>query len=257
MELDCGVTSGCLAVLLALVNVVAGALFGARRHPFGELRAVFGYPPVSAVGESGKPREGGCREPTGRQHSQERRYRRASRASLAGRRDQVPRGHPLSGREFLQQVVGLGSLQRDQVQARRAVPPQQGREQPRAEVAIRVVEDRPAAFAGQAGRALTGLSIVRHVDTNHCTRRSPRRGARATAATSRRTISVRTGRFTATQCVQRYEAVSDREGPCHRDTCGAAPSAVGSPVRACHARSICRVNAGYTSRCRNGRIAAM
>jgi hypothetical protein len=38
----------------------------------------------------------------------------------------VPRGHPLSGRELLQQVVGLGSLQRDRVQARRAVPPQQG-----------------------------------------------------------------------------------------------------------------------------------
>lgn len=61
---DSGVTSVCLAVVLALVNALPGALFGARRHQLGELRAVFGYPPISAVGEPRKPRETGCREPT-------------------------------------------------------------------------------------------------------------------------------------------------------------------------------------------------
>lgn len=60
---DCGVTS----VLLALVNAFGGALLGARRHPLGKLRAVFGYPPICAVGEAGKLRETGCREQTGRQ----------------------------------------------------------------------------------------------------------------------------------------------------------------------------------------------
>jgi hypothetical protein len=75
---------------LALVNALAGALFGARRHPLGKLRAVFGYPPISVVSEFGKPREPGCREPTSGQHSQERWHCLASRASLAGRRDQMP-----------------------------------------------------------------------------------------------------------------------------------------------------------------------
>jgi hypothetical protein len=73
----------CLAVVLALLNALAGALFGARRNPPVELRTVSGYPPISAVGESGKPRETGCQELTSRQHSQERWDRRAARASLA------------------------------------------------------------------------------------------------------------------------------------------------------------------------------
>ena len=72
----------------------------------------------------------------------------------------MPGGHPLSGRELPEQVVGLGSLQRDRVQARRAVPPQQGGQQPLAEAAVGVVQDRPAAFAGQVGRALAGVRIV-------------------------------------------------------------------------------------------------
>lgn len=135
--------SVCLAVLLAPVNASAGAPLRARRHQLGELRAVSGYPPISAVGQSGKPREPGRREPTSRQHSHERWDCRASRAALACRRDQVPRGHPLSGRELWEQVVGLGPLQRDRVQARRAVPPQQGGQQPLAEAAVRVVEDSP------------------------------------------------------------------------------------------------------------------
>jgi len=75
----------------------------------------------------------------------------------------MPRGHPLSGRELSDQVVGLGSLQRDRVQARRAIPPQQAGQQPLAEAAFRVVKNRPAAFA-EAGRALTCVSVVRHVD---------------------------------------------------------------------------------------------
>jgi len=36
----------------------------------------------------------------------------------------MPGGHPHSGRELPEQVVGFGSLQRDWVQAPRAVPPQ-------------------------------------------------------------------------------------------------------------------------------------
>jgi hypothetical protein len=69
MQLDRRVTSVCPAVRLTLLDVLAGALSGARRHPVGELRAVFGYPSISAVGEFGKPLETGCREPTGRQQS--------------------------------------------------------------------------------------------------------------------------------------------------------------------------------------------
>ncbi len=155
-------SSACLTVLLALVNALAGPLFGARRHPLGELRAVFGYPPISAVGESGKPRESGCREPTSRQERQERCHRGASRAPLAGRRDQVPRGHPRSGRELSEQVDGLGSLQRDRVQARRAIPPQQAGQQPLAEAALRVVKDRPAVLGGQSDGVHGEVRIACH-----------------------------------------------------------------------------------------------
>ena len=108
-----GALSVCLAVLLAQVNALSGALFGTHPHPLGELRAVFGDPSIAAVGESWTPREAGCGEPTTRQQSQEGWYCRTSRASLALRRDEVPRGHPLGGRQLSEQVVGLGSLQRE------------------------------------------------------------------------------------------------------------------------------------------------
>jgi hypothetical protein len=78
----------------------------------------------------------------------------------------VPRSHPFSGRERLQKVVSLGSPKCDRVQARRAVPPQHEGQEPRAEAAVRVVEDGPAAFAGRAGRA-PFVSVACHVDTNN------------------------------------------------------------------------------------------
>ena len=127
---------------------------------------MFGYPSISAVGESGTPRETGCGKPAPRQHSQERRYCRTTRASFPSRRDQVPRSHPFSGRERLQKVVSLGSPKCDRVQARRAVPPQHEGQEPRAEAAVRVVEDGPAAFAGRAGRA-PFVSVACHVDTSN------------------------------------------------------------------------------------------
>ena len=125
---------------------------------------MFGYPSISAVGESGAPRETGCGKPSPRQHSQECCYCRTSRASFPSRRDQVPGSHPFSGRERLQKVVSLGSPKCDRVQARRAVPPQHEGQEPRAEAAARVVEDGPAAFAGRAGRA-PFLGVVCHVIT--------------------------------------------------------------------------------------------
>jgi hypothetical protein len=147
---------------------------------------VFGYPSISAVGESGTPRETGCGKPAPRQHSQERCYCRTSRASFASMRDQVPRSHPFSGRERLQKVVSLGSPKCDRVQARRAVPPQHEGQEPRAEAAARVVEDGPAPFAGRAGRALF-LSVVCHVDRNNATRQlSGRRPVRFITATGGR-----------------------------------------------------------------------
>jgi len=111
---------------------------------------VFGYPSISAVGESGTPRETGGGKLAPRQHSQERCYCRTSRASFATRRDQVPRSHPFSGRERLEKGVRLGSPKCDRAQARRAVPPQHEGQEPRAEAAVRVVEDGPAACAGRA-----------------------------------------------------------------------------------------------------------
>jgi hypothetical protein len=98
----------------------------------------------------------------------------------------VPRSHPFSGRERLQKVVSLGSPKCDRVQARRAVPPEHEEQEPRAEAAVGVVEDGPAAFAGRAGRALS-LSVVCHVDTNNATRQqSGRRAVRFIAATGGR-----------------------------------------------------------------------
>jgi hypothetical protein len=108
-------TSMCLAVLLTVVDALAGALLGARGHAPGELRAMFGYPAISVVGESGKARESSCREPTGRQHSQELWQCRAARVSLAGRGYQMPRRHSLRGRELLEQVAGFRALQRDRM----------------------------------------------------------------------------------------------------------------------------------------------
>ena len=52
------------------------------------------------------------------------------------------------------------------MQARRAVPPQHEGQEPRAEAAVRVVEDGPAAFAGRAGRA-PFVSVACHVDTSN------------------------------------------------------------------------------------------
>ena len=133
---------------------------------------MFGYPSISAVGESGTPGETGGGKAAPRQDSQKRRYCRTSRASFASGRDQVPRSHPFSGRERLQKVVSLGSPKCDRVQARRAVPPQHEGQEPCAEAATRVVEHDPAAFAGRAGGA-PFLSVVCHVDTNNATRQRP------------------------------------------------------------------------------------
>ena len=55
----------------------------------------------------------------------------------------MPRGHPFRRHELAKQVVGLGSLECDRVQAAGLIPPQQGRQQPRAKAAVRVVQDRP------------------------------------------------------------------------------------------------------------------
>jgi hypothetical protein len=98
----------------------------------------------------------------------------------------VPRSHSLSGRERLQKVVSLGSPKCGRVHARRAVPPQHEGQEPRAEAAVRVVDDGPAAFAGRAGRG-PFLSVVRHVDTNDATRQlSGRRAVRFITATGGR-----------------------------------------------------------------------
>src|SRR5687767_1485455 len=58
----------------------------------------------------------------------------------------MPRDRPLGRREVREQFVGLWALQPDRLQAPAAIPPQQDCEQPLAEAAVRVIEDRPAVF---------------------------------------------------------------------------------------------------------------
>ena len=134
----------------------------ARRHQPGELRAVFGDPPVSTVGEPREARERGRRGAAPWQQSQQRREGGTSRTSLAGGRDQVPGGHSLGGIEVGEKVVGLGLPQGNRAQERFAIPAKQAGEEPGAEPAVRVVEDRPAVL-GTGQRAAAQASATSRI----------------------------------------------------------------------------------------------